>query len=1549
MYKPIFLSNHNQFHFFGGEDDDFELFNSSHSNKIYKNYTQEDFSKLNSCASYCPLYRCNPQTVMVWIVNIETGEKVLKRLIFDNCSNISVLKQSVAEEIGIVGKSCHLSFTGTGSLNNEFYNRKDVQFVIKDVFGTFQTEPIQAVTLPDVSFGFERITIDPKEHSHLKTINNFTEPLPMTTKQFKKTGEVSILLGLPYESFYGCQNSTLPPQGLGGPVAIHTKLGSCITTPTKLKKMNCKQTFQDPDITQLMRLDVLGITDFPEENGNLTYEEMQAEQIIKEKATYDVEKNQYCAPLLWKTNEKGEPMKIKETNMNRAKATAYQWIKKLQQKNPPLIDHWIKAGQDMIDNNFVELVPKSDLEKTENFHYIQSFPVEQSHKPSHPARLVFAANQQMKDSKKSLNQHLMQGPNHLQELVKILLRFRVYPVIFNMDVSKFFLRTLVAKEDNDYLRFFLIKRGENGQIKLEHARCLGYPWGLCSSPFVCCFLMKIHAQKYLQDPELQEASKQIILNSYVDDVLIGHVDEEKLLDLAKKAKKILQEASLPTGKYLSNSKKVLEAFSKEEISKKSQISILGAQWNAEEDVITFNFIKPPETATKPSTEQETSIDKLKEEEEDQDKNKEKEDKSEDEGAIYTKRMVLSTQARIFDPLGMCSAYSLVPKLILQSAWQRQLSWDQQLDQDLNERFTEFLQELPKLESIKVNRCLLATPKSKVVEVFAMGDASMNAYSTCVYLITQDEELNRKSTLVFSKSRVRPLGKKLQILNDETCPIARMELLAALITCKAGNFIKNALEEIGDLKAENIKIKFFSDSQVTLWRIRKKYQVFKVWVANRIRTIQKFSNPNDWYYIPTELNFASDSASRGRKLEEFINSELWWSGPEFFTDPNHDYAAMQITNIQISKDTARLLKEETKVNTPYFNNQLFNEEEGTFTFNHQLNLMDLMEEDTISQEMVDFYMKINKKSPKEGGLVQRYHSWMKLVFVTARIIQFIKACKKGWLVKTSKKPKAEDLTGLDMNNLSKEEKKKINDHLLVSEEIVEAEKFLFRLAQMLTMREEIISIRSAPEKQFDIPLEKKSNLYQLRPFWDPQDSLLRMRSRGPASNLVILPKQHLITELYVRHHHTFNNHCGVNNVRSRCEKTCYILGGQQEYKRILKCCVCRSPKKLFQEMAPLPIERWPKVLRVWTYIATDYCGPVYYYSNPGKKEHKAWIALFTDLISRQIHVEVVQDCTTQALLLAIRTHCSLNGCFIKCYSDNASYYKQSGKIVKDILRKIDWNEVRRELKKDGCDFNVEWSHFCSSNPAEAGVIEKMVGVFKKALDSALKYTYRLHKTPMYFDYENLRVVCYEIAALVNDRPLTTITENINGELSEIHLTPSLLCKGRINKAFPLQVNVDEVKNSGQFDIKKLYRERRKLLNYFWSEYVAGYRRNLHIPPKWLEKFESELPKHSFVLLKEPNLKTGQFITGRIVETMKRKDGKIARVKLVTTAHKGIIERSIRQIYLTEHDYLSLTQNNHECFINGAEYKKPVNIPIHQVLHSILAKPEVQEWNKDLLEQ
>ena len=60
--------------------------------------------------------------------------------------------------------------------------------------------------------------------------------------------------------------------------------------------------------------------------------------------------------------------------------------------------------------------------------------------------------------------------------------------------------------------------------------------------------------------------------------------------------------------------------------------------------------------------------------------------------------------------------------------------------------------------------------------------------------------------------------------------------------------------------------------------------------------------------------------RGKPLQEIIVSKLWLEGPEFLKDQNHDYEKMRIANIIISKENARLVKEEMKVTTPYFTNQ-----------------------------------------------------------------------------------------------------------------------------------------------------------------------------------------------------------------------------------------------------------------------------------------------------------------------------------------------------------------------------------------------------------------------------------------------------------------------------------------------------------------------------------------------------------------------------------------------------------------------------------------------------
>ena len=106
-------------------------------------------SDLSSClTAFDPDFTYSPLTLMCYIVNPNKPEKVKKiRLAFDNCSTITVLKRSLAEELDLQGPSVDLTFVGTGGGTNSFSDNKDVRFQLRDIFGTLETDEIQAVTL----------------------------------------------------------------------------------------------------------------------------------------------------------------------------------------------------------------------------------------------------------------------------------------------------------------------------------------------------------------------------------------------------------------------------------------------------------------------------------------------------------------------------------------------------------------------------------------------------------------------------------------------------------------------------------------------------------------------------------------------------------------------------------------------------------------------------------------------------------------------------------------------------------------------------------------------------------------------------------------------------------------------------------------------------------------------------------------------------------------------------------------------------------------------------------------------------------------------------------------------------------------------------------------------------------------------------------------------------------------------------------------------------------------------------------------------------------
>ena len=71
---------------------------------------------------------------------------------------------------------------------------------------------------------------------------------------------------------------------------------------------------------------------------------------------------------------------------------------------------------------------------------------------------------------------------------------------------------------------------------------------------------------------------------------------------------------------------------------------------------------------------------------------------------WTKAVVLSTVASIFDPLGIISAYTIKFKLFLQEVClHKDLGWDDHLPPDLMERWRLLVKELVCTPAIKVSR------------------------------------------------------------------------------------------------------------------------------------------------------------------------------------------------------------------------------------------------------------------------------------------------------------------------------------------------------------------------------------------------------------------------------------------------------------------------------------------------------------------------------------------------------------------------------------------------------------------------------------------------------------------------------------------------------------------------------------------------------------------------------------------------------------------------------------------------------------------------------
>ncbi len=109
-----------------------------------------------------------------------------------------------------------------------------------------------------------------------------------------------------------------------------------------------------------------------------------------------------------------------------------------------------------------------------------------------------------------MNGAIEKGPNRLNDLFTILLRFRRFQYAFTADISEMFLRVRLTESDKRYHRFW---KNENF---LQLNRIL---FGNRASPDISQNVITTHALKL--EKSYPEASRALIEDTYMDDTTVS--------------------------------------------------------------------------------------------------------------------------------------------------------------------------------------------------------------------------------------------------------------------------------------------------------------------------------------------------------------------------------------------------------------------------------------------------------------------------------------------------------------------------------------------------------------------------------------------------------------------------------------------------------------------------------------------------------------------------------------------------------------------------------------------------------------------------------------------------------------------------------------------------------------------------------------------------------------------------------------------------------------------------------------------------------------------
>ena len=1173
----------------------------------------------------------------------------------------------------------------------------------------------------------------PHERDQIPTSENVDNLEHLTRVRAKLPPLLNVKVGLLLGA--DCPEALAPLESVTGkqgePFAIRTMFGWTVCGSSEVNKSmqrTCLYTATNTHSSTIAALQKDFEDQHKEDDTKLSQDDIKFITILDSQTTR-AKSGSYVMPLPFRERP------ILPDNRKQAEKRLQVLTRKLN-SDTTLKSEYTSFMDDLICKGHAESVPIEQLKKPGRTWYIPHFSVRHPRKDK--LRIVFDCSATY--SGMSLNDHLLQGPDHMNSLLGILCRFRREPIAIACDVEQMFYNFIVKAEDRDYLRFLWTEDNQTKEFRMTK-----HLFGATSSPGVATYgLRKLASDNKRISPK---AAAFIQDDFYVDDGLTSTSTPEDAIELIAQARKICAQGNLRLHKFTSNSKEVLSTVPESERSitgvdlfseQLPEQRTLGLIWSVDSDSFKFSNTMTPKPATR--------------------------------------RGLLSAVSQIYDPIGFLAPFTLEGKNLLQRANQSGLDWDQKIDADLESCWNRWTQQLDSLDSITIPRCIKAKSFGEIVrtELHHFCDASFNGYGACSYLRTINQEGKVHCNLLLGKSRVAP--------SKGATTIPRLELQSAVLAVQLSNTLNKELGISCDSEH------FWTDSQIVLGYLNNDIKRFHIFVANRVHKIKMKTKASQWHYVRTQDNPA-DQASRGATIAELI-SQRWFKGPNFLWKKEIDeYKTRNNTRYSIPEEDPEVRRVQAKTTK------------------------------TAAMDQTNLLIELINKSS----------NWKKLV----RVVSLI-------------------------HKMGKHKSFKVT---LASEDLSSGQELLIKAVQQAYLSEELKCLRDSKQ------VNKQSKVKQLTPFLDEHDQMRVGGRLQQGSSMtdnykhpILIPKETNLAQLLVRHCHERIHHLGKRSTLSAVrEAGFWIVNGtglaKRELARCVYCAKIRKPPGE-QQMATLPEERL-KQTPPFTNVGMDVFGP--FITKDKRTENKRWGIIFTCLYSRAIHIEMLEDLSTDAFLNALRCLVSIRGPIKVLFSDHGTNFVGAANELKRQLNNVKNSELRDYL----FDNTINFKFTSPSASHQGGVWERMIRSTRQVLNGMTgKYKSRI-------DTPTLRTSFYEAMNIVNSRPLTGVDIN---DPDEKIITPNhLLTMKNETTSAPPPDDFDDDDLYGRLRWKKA----QCFAQEFWLAWRQEYLSYLTKRQKWL-KVRRNIAKGDVVILVDQDTPRGTWKTGIVDEVFEGTDKLVRRV-------------------------------------------------------------------------